>query len=57
MTDRHDILKYIQDKNDKDPLLLLGDSLNILSSIPENSIDCIILVLHIGVIDNTVEEE
>lgn len=42
MTDRHDILKYIQDKNDKDPLLLLGDSLNILSSIPENSIDCII---------------
>lgn len=42
MNYRQDIQEYINDNEHKDPLFLLGDCLNILSTIPSNSIDCII---------------
>jgi len=39
---RQDIQSYISDKEKKEPLFLLGDCLNSLDLIPDNSIDCII---------------
>ena len=42
MNYRQDIQDYLNYNEHKDPLFLLGDCLNILGSIPSNSIDCII---------------
>lgn len=42
MNYRQDIHSYINQNMPTDPLLLLGDCQNILNSIPNNSIDCII---------------
>jgi DNA modification methylase len=37
-----DVQSYINDKEQKEPLFLLGNCLNVLDLIPDNSIDCII---------------
>lgn len=42
MNYRQDIQDYIHNKEQVDPLFLLGDCLNSLDLIPDNSIDCII---------------
>lgn len=42
MNYRQEIKDYISDSQSKDPLFVLGDCLNSLSLIPDNSIDCII---------------
>ena len=42
MNYRQDIQNYIYDREQKEPLFLLGDCLNSLDLIPDNSIDCII---------------
>ena len=42
MNYRQDVQDYIHDKEQVDPLFLLGDCLNSLDLIPDNSIDCII---------------
>lgn len=39
---KQDILDYLNDNKHKDPLFILGDCVNILNSMPDNSIDCII---------------
>jgi site-specific DNA-methyltransferase (adenine-specific) len=39
---RQDIQNYITDTEKKEPLFLLGDCLNLLDLIPDNSVDCII---------------
>ena len=42
MTYKQDIQDYLSEKEHKAPLFLLGDCMNVLNSIPSNSIDCII---------------
>lgn len=42
MTNEQIIQNYIFDITSKDPLFLLGDALDILHKIPDNSIDCVI---------------
>jgi site-specific DNA-methyltransferase (adenine-specific) len=42
MNYRQDIQNYITDTEQKEPLFLLGDCLNLLDLIPDNSVDCII---------------
>ncbi|MEI6048441.1 MAG: site-specific DNA-methyltransferase [Bacteroidota bacterium] len=42
MNYRQDIQNYITNTEQKEPLFLLGDCLNLLDLIPDNSVDCII---------------
>ncbi len=42
MNYRQDIQNYITNSEQKEPLFLLGDCLNLLDLIPDNSVDCII---------------
>lgn len=42
MTYKQDLEEYIIEKDTIDPIFLLGDANEILSSIPDNSVDCII---------------
>ncbi|HAD13492.1 MAG TPA: site-specific DNA-methyltransferase [Saprospirales bacterium] len=42
MNNKQDIIDYLNDNKQKDPLFILGDCADILNSMPDNSIDCII---------------
>lgn len=42
MDEQGNIIDYLEDLEKKDPLLLHGDSLELLKSIPDESIDCVI---------------